>query len=85
MLTESQANDLQLLSDLRRRVELLDSHMNVGYINQKQYFESMANITQKVEELENKYGIKPEPLRAFDLMFKDGIEKLDEMMEDIFK
>lgn len=85
MLTEKQIEDLHVLNDLRKQVELLDSHMKVGFISEKQYAETMNNIVRKVEKLEEENGIKPEPIEAFNFMFKDGIEKFEQMMEGIFK
>lgn len=81
-LTEKKMETLDTIANLRKQIDLLDSHKTVGLINNKQYAESLNNIVKKIEQLEEENGIEPpKGFTAFDLLFGDSISKYDEMMK----
>lgn len=69
MLSEKQLKTLDELEDLKKRIHLLDSHKVVGYINNKQYAESLTTIMKEVERIEEQYGVKPENTSAKDILY----------------
>ena len=80
MISEKQSETLEMIANLRKQVELLDSHRNVGLITAKQYAESLAHIVEKVESIEKEYGIEPPKYSAFDALFKESADEYNKMM-----
>lgn len=87
MLSERQKEIQSTIESLRKRVDLLDSHKVVGYINDKQYAESLESISHEIDKLEEELGIKPKGIDAGEFMYANGIEKFNDSVErtnDIF-
>lgn len=81
ILSESKAETLKTLENLRRQVDLLDSHKTVGLISDKQYAQSLAHIVKKIEDIEDEYGVEhPREWTAFDLLFGESMDKYKDMM-----
>lgn len=82
ILSEKEKETIDLLENLKKQVNLLDSHKTVGLITDKQYAESLEQIIKKVEKIEEELGIEPpKEYLAFDLLFGDSMSKYNEMME----
>lgn len=64
MVSEKVQADLDLMESLRKQIEFLDSHRNVGLINDKQHMESMFHIVEQIEEKEEEYGIVPDSING---------------------
>lgn len=81
MLSEKKLELLETIANLRKQVDLLDSHKTVGLINNKQYDESLKHIMEKIEKIEEENGIEPpKDFTAFDLLFGDSMDKFNDMM-----
>lgn len=78
MLSERQKEALNDIENLRKRIDLLDSHKVVGYINDKQYAESLKSISDEVDRLEKEFGIQPGGVDAREFLYEDGIKKFSE-------
>ena len=79
ILSERQREIKETIDNLKRQIELLDSHKLVGLINDKQYKESMYYISKKVDELEEELGVNKHSYNAFDLMFGKSIEQYNKL------
>lgn len=74
MISERVQADLDLLDSLKKQVEFLDSHKNVGLINEKQHRESLLHIIEQIEYKEDEYGIIPEGING-------KLEKIERILE----
>lgn len=63
ILSEKEQKTLDILSELRERVRLLDGLKTTQsqYITEKQYKESLAGIMDQVIKIEMEYGIEETP------------------------
>lgn len=81
-LSDRQMELQNILNDLKKQVELLDSHKMVGLINDKQYKESMFHIAVTLDKLEQEIGIPQHRYSALDIMYKESMEKLEQEIKE---
>lgn len=75
MLNESQAKTIEELENLKKQVELLESHRTVDFVTPKQYNDSARRIMGQLEEIERQYGIYED--NSLNKGFKEAEKELD--------
>ena len=75
MLNESQAKTIEELENLKKQVELLESHRTVDFVTPKQYNDSARRIMVQLEEIEHQFGIYED--NSLNKKFKDAERELD--------
>ena len=91
ILSEKQKKALNVIESLRKRIDLLDSHKVVGFINDKQYAESLKSISEEIDRLEKEFGLEPTKLDAYDFLhnpetigqFKDSISRTNDLIASL--
>lgn len=82
MLSEHDNETVDKLNSLRTQIELLDSHRTVGLITNKQYAESLETIVNKVETIENEYGLEPYYMSANNILHGNQADNFNNSIKD---
>ena len=85
ILSESQAEAINQLEEIKKRVLLLESHRTLKFITKKQYEDSMIAICRELDLFQVKHGIyEKEEIGAEEFLYGNGAQKLEKSLDDVY-